>query len=142
MVSREPKSNRACPLLIATPQTCSFSVSTFRVPSWPDAPSQADLQAMDRAHRIGQTKTVHVYRMVTENTIEEKVVERAHQKLKLDAMVVQQGRLADAAKKLTKDDMMAVGQGVRGARMVGCACVVGPERWLHACLVARVFGSQ
>ena len=52
---------------------------------------QADLQAQDRCHRIGQTKTVHVYRLVTEDSIEEKVVERAQQKLKLDAMVVQQG---------------------------------------------------
>ena len=43
-----------------------------------------DLQAQDRAHRIGQTKPVTVYRMVTENTIEEKVVERAERKLYLD----------------------------------------------------------
>jgi len=50
---------------------------------------QADLQAQDRCHRIGQKKPVSVYRMVTENTIEEKIVERAQQKLKLDAMVVQ-----------------------------------------------------
>uniref|UniRef100_A0A7S4ACA6 Chromatin-remodeling complex ATPase chain n=1 Tax=Pseudo-nitzschia australis TaxID=44445 RepID=A0A7S4ACA6_9STRA len=56
---------------------------------------QADLQAQDRAHRIGQKKKVQVFRLVTEHTIEEKVVERAQQKLKLDAMVVQQGRLKD-----------------------------------------------
>jgi len=45
-----------------------------------------DLQAQDRAHRIGQTKPVTVYRMVTENTIEEKVVERAERKLYLDVI--------------------------------------------------------
>lgn len=32
-----------------------------------------DLQAMDRAHRIGQTKEVHVYRFCIANSIEEKV---------------------------------------------------------------------
>ena len=43
-----------------------------------------------------------MYRLVTENSIEEKVVERAQQKLKLDAMVVQSGRLEEGNKKLTK----------------------------------------
>ncbi|KAG5438230.1 hypothetical protein PCANB_003081 [Pneumocystis canis] len=53
---------------------------------------QADLQAMDRAHRIGQTKQVYVFRFVTDNTVEEKVLERAAQKLRLDQLVIQQGR--------------------------------------------------
>ena len=53
---------------------------------------QADLQAMDRAHRIGQTKQVKVFRFITENAIEEKVLERATQKLRLDQLVIQQGR--------------------------------------------------
>ena len=44
--------------------------------------------------------------MVTENTIEEKIVERAQQKLKLDAMVVQQGRLKEKD-KLSRDDLLA-----------------------------------
>lgn len=55
---------------------------------------QADLQAMDRAHRIGQTKQVKVFRFITENAIEEKVLERATQKLRLDQLVIQQGRNA------------------------------------------------
>ena len=67
---------------------------------------QADLQAQDRAHRIGQKKPVHVYRLVTEDSIECKVVERAHQKLKLDAMVVQHGRLQDKD-RMSKDQMLA-----------------------------------
>merc|ERR1719461_2670839 len=55
---------------------------------------------MDRAHRIGQKKQVRVYRMVTQDTVDEKIVERAAVKLKLDRMVIQQGRLQEANKKL------------------------------------------
>lgn len=53
---------------------------------------QVDLQAQDRAHRIGQKKQVHIYRLVTQDTIEEKILERAELKLRLDAVVIQQGR--------------------------------------------------
>ena len=33
-----------------------------------------DLQAMDRAHRIGQTRTVNVYRLIMRDTIEDKIM--------------------------------------------------------------------
>ncbi len=33
-----------------------------------------DLQAMDRAHRIGQKKVVNVYRLITKGTLEEKIM--------------------------------------------------------------------
>jgi hypothetical protein len=42
---------------------------------------------MARVHRIGQTKTVHVYRMLSAGTVEERIVERAAKKLYLDQMV-------------------------------------------------------
>ena len=45
----------------------------------------------DRAHRIGQKKQVHVFRFITESTVEERIVERAEMKLRLDAIVIQQG---------------------------------------------------
>jgi SWI/SNF-related matrix-associated actin-dependent regulator of chromatin subfamily A member 5 len=67
---------------------------------------QVDLQAMDRAHRIGQKKPVQVFRFVTEGTVEEKIIERADRKLFLDAAVIQQGRLADQNNKLDKGDLM------------------------------------
>ena len=69
---------------------------------------QVDLQAMDRAHRIGQKKEVHVYRFCSENSIEEKVIEKAYKKLKLDALVIQQGRLQDAGgqKSVKKEDLL------------------------------------
>merc|ERR1711992_200347 len=67
---------------------------------------QMDLQAMDRAHRIGQKKQVRVFRLVTENTVDEKIVEKAEIKLKLDRMVIQQGKLMDQKANLNKDDMV------------------------------------
>ncbi len=67
---------------------------------------QADLQAQDRAHRIGQKNPVQVFRLVTDESVEVKVVERAQQKLKLDAVVVQQGRLQEKEKKLSKQDLL------------------------------------
>ena len=70
---------------------------------------QADLQAMDRAHRIGQTKQVVVFRLVTEQAIEEKVLERAAQKLRLDQLVIQQGRAQQAAKAAaSKDELLSM----------------------------------
>lgn len=47
---------------------------------------------MDRAHRIGQTKQVYVFRFITEESVEERMLERAAQKLRLDQLVIQQGR--------------------------------------------------
>ncbi len=49
---------------------------------------QQDLQAQDRCHRIGQTRPVVVYRLVTANTIDEKIVERAAAKRKLEKLVI------------------------------------------------------
>ncbi len=69
---------------------------------------QVDLQAQDRAHRIGQLKQVCVFRFVTENTVEEKVIERALQKLRLDQLVIQAGRLANANKPLSQEEMLAM----------------------------------
>jgi len=67
---------------------------------------QVDLQAMDRAHRIGQTKPVQVFRFLTEGTVEEKIIERAERKLFLDAAVIQQGRLAEQHASVNKDELM------------------------------------
>ncbi|XP_065672954.1 lymphoid-specific helicase isoform X3 [Hydra vulgaris] len=62
---------------------------------------QVDLQAQDRCHRIGQTKPVVIYRFVTANTIDQKIIERAACKRKLEKMVIHEknfkgGALASA----------------------------------------------
>jgi len=69
---------------------------------------QVDLQAQDRAHRIGQTKPVTVFRFVTDGSIEEKIIERAEAKLHLDAVVIQQGRLAEKNKTLGEDELLSM----------------------------------
>eukprot|EP01043_Picozoa_sp_COSAG02_P012159 COSAG02_NODE_464_length_21824_cov_80.221082_4_plen_272_part_00 len=68
---------------------------------------QMDLQAQDRAHRIGQTKPVKIFRLVTEDTIEEKILDRAMKKLHLDALVIQNGRLVDKEQKLGAGEMLS-----------------------------------
>ncbi|OZC08772.1 hypothetical protein X798_04186 [Onchocerca flexuosa] len=50
---------------------------------------QNDLQAMSRAHRIGQKKQVNIYRLVTKASVEEEIVERAKRKLVLDHLIIQ-----------------------------------------------------
>ena len=54
----------------------------------PDWNPFIDLQAMDRAHRIGQTKTVNVYRLVTSDTIEEKMMKLQRSKKATSEAVV------------------------------------------------------
>merc|ERR1711972_186097 len=75
---------------------------------------QVDLQAVDRAHRIGQKKQVMVFRLITENTIEERIIQRADMKLKLDRIVIQQGRLVEENQKMSRDELMkAITSGAR-----------------------------
>lgn len=66
---------------------------------------QMDLQAMDRAHRIGQKKPVTVLRLVTRDSVEERILRKAMEKLRLDSLVIQQGRLA-TTKNVNKDELL------------------------------------
>ncbi len=62
-----------------------------------------EAQAADRAHRIGQTNPVHVYRLLTSGTIEEKIQTlKAKKKTLSDALI---GESGDLFKKLTWDDV-------------------------------------
>ena len=71
---------------------------------------QVDIQAMDRAHRIGQTRTVTVFRFVTEGTVEEKIAERAAKKLKMDHLVIQKGTIASQNKGPSIQEMNQIVQ--------------------------------
>ena len=51
-----------------------------------------DLQAQDRAHRIGQKNEVRILRLITSDSIEEYILEKAHQKLDIDGKVIQAGK--------------------------------------------------
>lgn len=63
----------------------------------------AEAQAVDRTHRIGQTRPVNVYRMVSTGTIEEKVVALQERKRRLFATVVDSGELGSGA--ITAEDI-------------------------------------
>ncbi len=63
----------------------------------------AEAQAVDRTHRIGQTRPVNVYRMVSTGTIEEKVVALQERKRKLFATVVDSGQLGSG--RITAEDI-------------------------------------
>jgi len=52
---------------------------------------QMDLQAQDRAHRIGQTKPVLIFRLISRHTIESKIMQRASEKRQLEALVIAKG---------------------------------------------------
>ena len=60
-----------------------------------------DAQATDRAHRIGQTRDVYVYQLVTMGTIEDRIVKRAEQKKTVQSTVYE-----GAALNIFKKDMI------------------------------------
>jgi len=53
---------------------------------------QQDLQAQDRAHRIGQTRPVIVYRLATKGTVEQTLLEKADGKRRLEKLVIQKDK--------------------------------------------------
>ncbi len=65
-----------------------------------------DLQAQDRAHRIGQKVEVRVLRLITEKSVEEKMLEIAHRKLDMDGKVIQAGRFDNNATNEERDTML------------------------------------
>ncbi|RWS17785.1 DNA helicase INO80-like isoform X2 [Dinothrombium tinctorium] len=61
-----------------------------------------DQQAMDRAHRLGQTKQVTVYRLICKGTIEERILQRAREKSEIQRMVISGGNFKPDTLKATE----------------------------------------
>lgn len=90
-----------------------------------------DKQCQDRCHRIGQTRDVHIYRLVSEYTIESNILRKAQQKTILDNVVIQEGEFTtDYFTKLSVRDMLGdeadiIGEGAgneeigRGTNLAG-----------------------
>ena len=64
----------------------------------------AELQATDRAHRIGQKNVVSVYKLIAKDTIEEYIVELQNRKQKLSTDIIETDGVGLSS--LTKDDIL------------------------------------
>ncbi|KAL8822653.1 MAG: hypothetical protein Q9170_008391 [Blastenia crenularia] len=62
---------------------------------------QQDLQAQDRAHRIGQTRPVIVYRLATKGTVEQTLLEKADGKRRLEKIVIQKEKFRTFSNRVT-----------------------------------------
>ncbi|EER97913.1 hypothetical protein BDA96_02G022300 [Sorghum bicolor] len=72
---------------------------------------QMDLQAMDRCHRIGQTRPVHVYRLATSHSVEGRIIKKAFGKLKLEHVVIGKGQFEQERAKpnvLNEGELLAL----------------------------------
>jgi SNF2 family DNA or RNA helicase len=65
-----------------------------------------EAQAIDRTHRIGQTRRVFAYRLIAKDTVEEKVVELQKQKRELAEAIVTSNE--SLLRKLTPDDLQQI----------------------------------
>jgi len=68
---------------------------------------QQDLQAQDRAHRIGQTKPVVVFRLATKGTVEEDLLMSADAKRRLEKLVIKKGGFRTMGQKLDNSEGMS-----------------------------------
>lgn len=69
---------------------------------------QNDMQAEARAHRIGQKKVVNIYRLVTKNSVEEDILERAKSKRILELLVIR--HMSDVNNAVYKNDRSSIGK--------------------------------
>ncbi|KAI5130721.1 ATP-dependent helicase STH1/SNF2 [Nematocida parisii] len=92
----------------------------------------ADQQAQDRAHRIGQTKEVRIYRLITADTVEEYILEKANHKLHVDEKIIQAGRFDN---RTTHEEREALLRNIFEENVEGdAACVVSTDQELNKIL--------
>jgi len=65
-----------------------------------------DKQAQDRCHRIGQTKTVHIYRLISVNTIEENIFKKSLQKRDFGGLIIEGNFDVEMFKKVSLKDIL------------------------------------
>ena len=83
---------------------------------------------MARVHRIGQTNKVHVYRFVTGDSVEERIVERAQKKMYMDQMVNQTGEESSfELDKMSTKEMLQLLKGGLSAVFGGSASGSGEK---------------
>ncbi len=94
---------------------------------------QIDRQAEDRAHRLGQTKPVTIYRLVTADTVDAKIVAIAERKLTLDAAVLSDGGAGEGkeAKAAESRSMAALLQGLLQESEGGAGAAAAPGEALE-----------
>ncbi|KAI9158059.1 adenosinetriphosphatase [Paramyrothecium foliicola] len=103
-----------------------------------------DKQCQDRCHRIGQTRDVHIYRLISEHTIEANILRKASQKQMLDDVVIQEGEFTtDYFNKMSVRDVLSdkvdfTSEGVSAADAALDRVLGGPESGKDQRTVGRV----
>ena len=83
-------------------QTCALPILVIHYDPWWNVAVQN--QATDRAHRIGQTKKVTVYKMVVKNTIEEKILKLQDSKRDLADSIISGDNVGMSS--MSRDELM------------------------------------
>jgi len=92
-----------------------------------------DKQCQDRCHRIGQTRDVHIYRFVSEYTIEANILRKSNQKRLLDDVIIQRGAFTtDSFNRLTYRD--ALSAAADPAEQADAALHEGPDADANAAM--------
>ncbi|XP_030195766.1 helicase SRCAP isoform X2 [Gadus morhua] len=87
-----------------------------------------DAQAQDRCHRIGQTRDVHIYRLISERTVEENILKKANQKRMLGDMAIDGGNFTTAFfKEQTIRELFDVNEGEKKEAVAEVVVVAAPQ---------------